>query len=195
MTTDPLEADDFYNYLEHQTFKLGELMPLQTDSHWLLEQGIVKTSTWTEGGTPITFGYWSQNDLIGKPVSSIYPYQIKCLTTVVAKNIPNERTDKFPEQILAQVRQTEEILHILRGEKADRRLRQVLIWLCRKFGRDVATGKLIQLRLTHQDLGESIGATRVTITKIVNQLEQEGFLSRPQRNSIIINRQHCRFED
>lgn len=188
MTTDTSGANDFYDYLKYQTFDSGELIVPQSNSYWLLEQGIVKISTWTEEGTPITLGYWSKNDLIGQPLSSIHPYQIKCLTQVIAKTVPLARAGKFTRQIQSQVQQSEEILCILRAEKAYQRLSQILIWLSCKFGQNVDTGRLIQLRLTHQDLAELIATTRVTITKTINQLEQEGFLSRPQRNSIVIHR-------
>ena len=186
MTIDTLESDDSDGYLEQQTFKSGESIALEPDSCWLVKQGIVKASTRTESGKSITFGYWSENDLLGTPLSAAYLYQVKCLTTVVAHKIPLDRTSKFIDEIQAQIRQTEEILYILHAEKADRRLRQILIWLSHKFGCDIAAGRLIQLRLTHQDLAELIGATRVTITKLVNKLEQEGFLSRPRRNRIVI---------
>ena len=91
-----------------------------------------------------------------------------------------------------QVQQTEEILYILRSEDTYTRLRHILIWLSQKFGQEVAVGKLIDIRLTHQDLADLVGATRVTITKFINQLEKEGFLSRPKRNTVIVHRQDRR---
>ena len=185
---DTLEPENRWDYnIEYQTFQPGELISSEADFYWLLQQGIVKSSTWTKTGNPITLGYWGFNDLIGQPLSFVSPYHVECLTKVKAARIPLEETGKITRLIELQVQQTEEILYILHLEKAYSRLRQILIWLGQKFGTEVVSGKLIKLRLTHQDLAELVGATRVTITKFVNQLEQEGFLSRPQRNAFVIH--------
>ncbi len=173
--------------LNSRTFTSGELILLEPDLYWLLQQGIVKTSSWTEEGLPITLGYWGANDLIGQPLSLVYPYQVMCLTTVRASSIPIDKGSQIVSIIQRQVQQTKELLCILRNATIYDRLREVLLWLAHKFGRQIEIGQIIELGLTHQDLADLTGATRVTITKIINQLEQEGFLSRPQRNTIIIH--------
>lgn len=185
---DTLESGNLSNSIEYQIFQAGELVTLGADFYWLLQQGKVKCSSWTELGNPITLGYWGVNDLVGQPLAFVSPYHVKCLTQVKACRIPLEHTGQITSLIQRQVQQTEEILYILRSEKAYSRLRQVLVWLSQKFGTEVALGKLIELRLTHQDLAELVGATRVTVTKFVNQLERENFLSRPYRNTFIIHR-------
>jgi CRP-like cAMP-binding protein len=48
----------------------------------------------------------------------------------------------------------------------------------KKFGREVKQERLIELRLTHQDLAELLGTTRVTITRILKQFEQQGLVQR-----------------
>ena len=171
---------------EYQTFSCDELIALEPDYYWLLLNGIVKTCTWTENGTPITLGYWGMNDLIGQPLSMVYPYQVKCLTKVDAVPLPLERTYQLTSLIQRHIQQTEEVLCILRSHKVYQRLRKILLWLSHKFGQKVEIGQMINLRLTHQELAEIVGATRVTVTKIINQLEREGFLSRPRRNTIVV---------
>ena len=188
MTIDTLEQEYIKNNLERHTFDPGDLITLEADCYLLLQQGIVKTYTWTEEGTPITFGYWGVNDIIGQPLSPCYPYYIECLTKVEAGRVCAEQTCKIITLIQRQILQTEEILFILRADSMYQRLRLILIWLGRKFGRETQSGKIIQVGLTHQNLAELIGATRVTITKLINQLESEGFLFRPQRNIIVLYR-------
>lgn len=58
------------------------------------------------------------------------------------------------------------------------------MWLAQKFGREVEQGQLIDLRLTHTDIAEVIGGTRVTVTRLLSQFEQDGIINRPRR--------HCR---
>lgn len=172
---------------KHQTFVAGELILLEADCYWLIQQGVVKTSTQTEEGVTIALGYWGVNNLVGQPLSLVYPYQVKCLTPVRAKRIPASQADRIASLIQHQVRQTEELLCILRTETIYPRLCKMLLWLADKFGCEVEIGRVIDLKLTHQDLAEIIGATRVTVTKLINQLEQEGFLSRPERNIIVVH--------
>lgn len=177
---------DLQNNMEYQTFACSELIPLQSDFFWLLQEGIVKTCTWTEEGTPVTLGYWGSEDVIGQPLSLVYPYQVKCLTTVKALCVPTNQANEITDSIHRHIQQTEELLYIVRSENMYQRLRKILIWLAQKFGTEIEIGQLIDLRITHQDLAETIGATRVTVTKLINQLEQEGFLSRPERNVIVL---------
>lgn len=178
--------NDSQKDLEHRTFAPSELVPIQSEFFWLLQQGIVKTCTWTEEGCPITLGYWGAGDIVGKSLSLVYPYQVKCLTTVKAKSIPIIQSNCLVDSIHSHIQQTEELLSIMRSEKMYQRLRKTLIWLATKFSTELEIGQLIDLRITHQDLAEIIGATRVTVTKLINQLEKEGFLSRPERNTIVL---------
>ena len=177
------------NTIKSCNFAPSELIPLNSDLYWLVQQGIVKTSAWTEEGTPITLGYWGAKDLIAQPLNTVYPCQVKCLTNVQALAIPASQIDQISDFIQHHLRQTEELLYIVRSDKMYCRLRKMLVWLGQKFGTEVEFGQLIDLRITHQDLAEIVGATRVTVTKIINQLEQEGFLSRPERNSIVLLKQ------
>lgn len=172
--------------IEHHTFAPSELIPLQTDCYWLVQQGIVKTCAWTEEGHPITLGYWGAKDIIGKPLTLVYPCQVRCLTKVQALSIPAHQAEQVSDFIHRHVQQTEELLYIMRSDKMYERLCKMLVWLGQKFGTQIEIGQLIDIHITHQDLAEIIGATRVTVTKLVNQLEKEGFLSRPERNTIVL---------
>lgn len=187
MITDTLIKKNPKSNVRIQTFTNGDLLPLEANFYWLVQRGIVKTCTWTEEGVPITLGYWGEDDLIGQPLAFVYPYQVKCLTTVNALSISLEEIHKVSDLIQNHIQQTEEVLYILRSHKVDQRLRKILLWLSHKFGQKLAMGHLINFRLTHQEMAELVGATRVTVTKLINQLEQEGFLSRPARNTLVIH--------
>lgn len=169
-----------------RTFERSETIPLQSNVFWLLQQGIVKTCTWNEEGSAITLGYWGEKDVVGQPLSLVHPYQIECVTGVKALCVPLNQCHSLAESIRRHIQQTEELLYIVRSDRMYQRLRKILIWLAQKFGKEVEIGKLIELRLTHQDLAETIGTTRVTVTKLINQLEQEGIISRPERNAIVL---------
>ncbi len=75
------------------------------------------------------------------------------------------------------------VLH--QGEKCYM-LVKLLEWLATRFGRTVRQGNLIDLRLTHQDLAELVGTTRVTLTRILGQLEQQGLIERLSLHRIVL---------
>ena len=186
MVIHTLVPKDSQDNLKYQNFPSGELISLEPDCYWLIQQGIVKISARTEEGVAISLGYWGAGDLVGQPLSLVYPYQVQCITSVRASCISVSQSYQITSLIQRQIRQTEEFLRILRSETTYPRLCKILLWMANKFGRSVEIGTVIELRLTHQDLAELVGATRVTVTKTINQLEQEGFLNRPERNTIVI---------
>ena len=65
-------------------------------------------------------------------------------------------------------------------------MRHLLSWLTNRFGKDDRHGRLIGLQLTHQELAELIGSSRVTVTRIINDLEKTGFLSRKGRKLLFL---------
>ncbi|MGH2414226.1 MAG: Crp/Fnr family transcriptional regulator, partial [Microcystaceae cyanobacterium] len=169
-----------------RTFSCHDTMPFRQDTVWLLKRGAVKTLTWSEEGTIMTLGYWGAGDVVGQSLSQIQPYQIKCLTRTEASCIPLQQWNCIFDAMHRSLQQIEALLYIVRSERIHQRLLKILIWLAQKFGRDVEQGQLIELRITHQDLAEFAGTTRVTVTKLLNQFEQEGIIARPHRHSIIV---------
>ena len=79
----------------------------------------------------------------------------------------------------------EELLSIVHRKPVSLRLWQFLIWLGEKFGRDVDLGKLIDIAVTHQEIAEVINTTRVSVTRMLQQYEEEGLLTRRQRRIIL----------
>jgi CRP-like cAMP-binding protein len=61
----------------------------------------------------------------------------------------------------------------------------LLNWLANRFGKAVEGGYLIDLLLTHQEISEIVGTSRVTATRIVGSLLDRGIIQRHQRHFII----------
>ncbi len=73
-----------------------------------------------------------------------------------------------------KAQRTEELLYFLQIRCTQTRLRHILYWLAQRFGRSIESGILLPLRLTHQEMADLIGSTRVTVTRLMNQLEKQG---------------------
>ncbi len=155
------------------TFKRRERLPLCEISLWEIEEGAVRTYTLTEDGTLISLGFWGVGDTVGQPLACVQPYEVECLTDVKVRALPFSECWQLNQMLLSHLRQTQVLLRIRSG-KIHQRLQQLLDWLAYKFGQESEQGRLIQLRLTHQDFADALGTTRVTITRLLSQLEQEG---------------------
>lgn len=173
--------------LPRHAFGPSELLPPRADALWRLEWGAVRTLTWDETGTVVALGYWGPGDVIGTALTRLQPYQIECVTSIQVVLVPAARRCEVVGEICAHLQQTEELLAIVRYERIYQRLQHLLVWLARKFGRPVATGELIDLRLTHQAIAELIGTTRVTVTRLLKELEVAGEIQRQQRHYIILS--------
>jgi len=171
--------------LQQQLFSRREVIPLQNDVLWRIQRGAVRTLTWSEDGTFITLGYWGAGDLIGYPLSRVQPYQVECLTSVEVSILPIHAWDKDINSFLSHIQQTEELLSIVHRKPTSLRLWQFLVWLSEKFGRDLADGKLLDLNITHQEMAEVLNTTRVTVTRLLQQFEEEGKLLRQKRSIIL----------
>lgn len=166
-------------------FTRREVIPPRNDVLWRIERGAVRTLTWSEDGTFITLGYWGSGDLIGYPLSRIKPYQIECLTSVEVSVVPPHHWNQDVNALMTHIQQAEELLSIVHRKPISLRLWQFLVWLSEKFGRDVEKGKLIELNVTHQEMAEVLNTTRVTVTRLLQQFEDEGNLLRHKRRIIL----------
>jgi CRP-like cAMP-binding protein len=169
-----------------QTFSPRSLLPLRQQSIWKIEAGVVRTITWLEDGTIAATGLWGPGDLVGKALSKVEPYQIECLTTVEVSLLPVNRLYEETEALISHLQQSEAFSLIRSYRKIDAMVLKLLSWLAKKFGREVETGHLIDLRLTHQDLAEMLGTTRVTITRTLSQFEQQGLIHRLPLRRIVL---------
>jgi len=51
-------------------FLPGDDLPREKNSLWIIYQGVVKTYTYSQCGTPITLGFWGKDDLVGSAITS-----------------------------------------------------------------------------------------------------------------------------
>ncbi|MBD2364334.1 Crp/Fnr family transcriptional regulator [Anabaena minutissima FACHB-250] len=167
-------------------FTRRSLLPDYQNSLWQIDAGFVRTVTYLENGTTVALGLWGSGDIVGRTLSKLEPYQMECLTKVEARILPLEEWSDSTETLLAHIQQSEELMVIRSYKKVETMLLKLLAWLSQRFGLEVEKGRLIDMRLTHEDLADMIGSTRVTVTRILGQFEQEGLIDRRSLNRIIL---------
>ncbi len=180
----PVSTHSRENVTKH--FKSRSSLPLKQNSLWKIEAGVVRTVTWHEDGTLVILGVWGAGDVVGRPLSKIEPYQIECLTKVEATILPVGELYPLTEVLLAHIEQAEELSVIRSYKTVETMLMKLLSWLAKKFGREVETGQLIDLRLTHQDIADMLNSTRVTVTRVLINLEEQGLIDRLPVHRIVL---------
>jgi CRP-like cAMP-binding protein len=178
----PTSSIDF----KRSHFARRSLLPASRDYLWQIETGVVRSLTVLEDGTSVTLGLWGAGDVVSQVLSKTEPYQMECLTSVEATRIPLDRWHLVNEVLIRHIQQYQEFLEILHYRSVDVSLLRLLNWLAKKFGQEVQKGQLIDLHLTHQEISEIIGTTRVTVTRLLNDFEKQGIIERLSRKRIIL---------
>lgn len=164
-------------------------LPLKQDYLWQIETGVVRTLTCLEDGTTVTLGLWGPGDVVSRVLSKADPYQIECLTAVEATVLPLDRWHLVNEALILHVHQFQEFLEILHCRSVDASMLRFLTWMAKKFGQQVERGSLVELHLTHQEISEIIGTTRVTVTRLLNAFERQGLIKRFPRKFMVMHEQ------
>lgn len=188
MTASMFSLAEFTEF-KRSRFSRRSPLPLGRDYLWQIEAGVVRTLTWLEDGTTVTLGLWGPGDVVGRELAKADPYQMECLTPVQATVLPLNRWHLVNAALILHLHQFQEFLEILHCRSVDASLLRLLSWLAKKFGHQVERGQLIDLHLTHQELSEIIGTTRVTVTRLLNSFEKQGIIERLPGKSIILHEQ------
>ena len=136
-------------------------LPAESEFFWKIEAGIVRTLTWTEAGEMIVLGIWGKGDIVGSSLSTIEPYEIECLTETIVQPIPVSQLVDMTEELLQHLRHNEEFIKIVHNRNIELAIVRLLNWLASRFGQAVEGGYLIDLLLTHQEISEIVGTSRV----------------------------------
>ena len=160
---------------------------------YFLLKGAVKLSRVYEAGEEITVALLRENSVFG--VLSLITghksdrfYHAVAFTPVELLSVPIEQVEKAlkekPELSMIMLRglssrilQTEMMIETLAHRDMGSRLVSFLLILCRDFGMPSSEGITIDLKLSHQAIAEAIGSTRVTVTRLLGDLRQDGMIS------------------
>ena len=171
--------------LGQRTFSRSSSMSLSHDYLWQIESGVVRSFTWMEDGNCIALGLWGAGDVVGRALSNADPYQLECLTDVQATLLPASRWYQATDAMLLHSQRLGEFLEIVHCKPIEVSLLRLFNWLGKRFGTEIEQGQLIDLRLTHQQISEIIGSSRVTITRVINDFEKQGIIQRLGRKFIV----------
>ncbi|MBN8560883.1 MAG: helix-turn-helix domain-containing protein [Leptolyngbya sp. UWPOB_LEPTO1] len=192
-TTDALSPANFEPRSLLQ-YNRGEIIPLAAQSIWLVTQGVVKLCSFTETGEEVLVGIVAERMVFGKSLTSLPIYQAMALSSEV-KLVSVSLLELGQSATLAQalvplitqrLQQTERLLTLHGQLRVSDRLIGLLTLFAQEIGEPTSEGIRLKARLTHQDIANACSTTRVTITRLLNRLQEEGMIQFDSSNHIIL---------
>lgn len=162
-------------------FERGETIPLTPQTIWLVCRGTVKLSTLCNTGEETIVGFAGRLTPFGTCLTSLQIYQATALSDVQLACISQTEIGLSPhlmEAILPKInqrlRQAELLLTVTGERRVKDRLHRLLAFLKTEVGEIVPEGTRLSVRLTHEELAAACCTTRVTVTREINKLQQQG---------------------
>ena len=179
-------------------FSLGENIPLNNKSIWLVSQGSVKLTTVFDNGEAAIMGLATPSMVFGSSLTSMKTYQATAMSSQVQLvSIPLIDIEHNPTlaqvllpKISRRLQQTEAFLAVSAQRRVKDRLLQLLKLLKQEIGQPVTDGTRLSIRLTHHDLANACCTTRVTMTRLLSDLQQKGQIIFDSKKHIIVFNRH-----
>ena len=189
---DLLEANYQKRNLVH--LAAGSVVPLLKNNLWLVVRGMVKLGAVSVHGDELLLGLAGPNEPFGEPLSTVEAYEavtltdcdLLCLTMAEVEQSPALATAML-EAIAVRYRQAEYLLSLLGLRRVEERVRGFLELLAQDYGKVCEDGLRLNLRLTHQEMASALSTTRVTVTRVIGLLRDEGWLKIDDQRHLVIS--------
>lgn len=183
-------------YQGRQTYEYwkGYNIPLHACDIWVVCRGVVQLGTLHYDGTEALLGFAYPEMPFGLPLTQISPYTATAFSDVVLMRLSQIELEQSPVlaqeiffQLNRRAQQTEALLNVVHHHSVSDRFQALLLLLARELGEQTPGGIRIGIRLTHQQLANLVGSTRVTATRIIGSLRKEGWLSIDKTRHMVIH--------
>ena len=188
-----LEGSYQKNNVVHVTS--GSLIPLPKNSVWFVVRGMVKLGAVSVHGDELVLGLVGPNEPFAAAFTNVEAYDAVALTDCDLLCCNLAEVEQSPQLALAlakamtaRYRQAESMLALLGLRRVEERVRGFVELLARDFGEPCDDGLRLNLRLTHQEIASALSTTRVTVTRVLGQLRDEGWLQIDSSRHLVMTR-------
>lgn len=175
------------------SYKKGEEIPLREPGFWQVSRGIVQLSKISVSGDETILGWATTNNSFGDILTPESNYRVLALSETYLKWYCLSGLTSCPERarmLMAQLSQrlikAQQLQNITRITRKEESLWQLLLLLKKEMGQSVVNGTRLRVRLTHENLANIIGSTRVTVTRVLGNLQKKRLISIDSKRHIII---------
>lgn len=185
--------EELYQGRSLYAFRAGQAIPMTAQEVWIVCRGVVLLSTLYPNGEEALLGLAGSSMPFGLPMTLIHPYQAIALSDadLMCVSIAElQQSATLSQEIFyplnRRLRQAEAMLAMAGCRRVEDRLRQLILLLQMEIGQPVSEGMRLSVRLTHQHLASAIGTTRVTVTRLLGKLKDEGWLTVDKSRHIVL---------
>lgn len=199
------ELDTLLSIARLKRYKPGEVIYMQGEKSrrfYFVKYGKVKVSIFRENGSEKILAIQENNTFFGESAAfDRYPYFATATaleeSDIHAFNIDEAETliKAHPEVSLLIITSIIRKLRLLGVQVEDlsfldaqQRVASILLKLMHEVGESTAGGILIKKRITHEDLANLTGLSRVTVTNVLNYLSRLKLITKGRQKYTIIDR-------
>ena len=171
----------------------GRTVPLHNSCLWIVVRGMVRLGALTEQGDELMLGLAGPNESFGEPLSNVPAFEATTLSDCDLLCIPFQEIHDSPglakdllSTVMLRQRQATNLLALVGLRRIEERVRGFLELLAVDYGQPCELGLRLPVRLTHQDMANALSTTRVTVTRIIGQLKDEGWLLLDQQRHLVM---------
>lgn len=157
----------------------GDPIVIGPDAVLEIEQGVVVKTVIHLDGAQVLLGFHGAGQIITPHPEDSCHIQLEAHTDVDAQLRTWQQAIQMgalPNRLREQIWQQEAWAAMQARPAYEERLLGILSLLAEQFGVPTSEGVLIDLRITHQQLASAIGATRSTVTRLLNDLRRRQLL-------------------
>lgn len=200
MVCTPSSSSGFLGDLENSYrrrsihFNSGVKVPLLPDHIWIVVRGIVKLSCLNEQGDDVLLAIAGPNEPFGEPLTHLDLFEATTLDhcdllglSIQDVNTTHHLSNNLMKAMMHRTRQSEALIALLGLRGVENRVKSFLELMAEDYGQPCDQGLKLNLRLTHQEIASAVSTTRVTITKVLGQLKESGWLQYDNKQKIIVS--------
>lgn len=176
-------------------FTKGEMIILaeaEGDALFVIEQGQVKVSLIHEDGREVILSFLGPGEVFGElALLDGKPRSATVIATAPTSLLVLRRADflrlllgtpqiavSLLEELAERLRRTDQQMEGLALFNVASRISKTLLRLALERGVEVAEGYALEAPPTHQQLANMTGSTRETVSRVLKQLESQGYIAR-----------------
>ena len=200
MVCTPSSSSGFLGDLENSYrrrsihFDSGVKVPLLPDHIWIVVRGIVKLSCLNEQGDDVLLAIAGPNEPFGEPLTHLDLFEATTLDhcdllglSIQDVNTTPHLSNNLMKAMMHRTRQSGALIALLGLRGVENRVKSFLELMAEDYGQPCDQGLKLNLRLTHQEIASAVSTTRVTITKVLGQLKESGWLQYDSKQKIIVS--------
>ncbi|WP_088888928.1 PAS domain-containing protein [Leptolyngbya ohadii] len=175
------------------SYPRGETISLTRQNLWLVREGLVKLHTLTEDNEEVLLGLLGPMTPFSAGSAFLPVYQATAVTDVQLLQFSAAEVKASPPlarlllpRLGDRLQQMESLLSIAGQRHVRQRLYLLLKLLKQEVGEPFADGVRLKLRLTHEEIASACCTSRVTITRLLGELQRQQKVAIDSRFHIIL---------